>query len=251
MSLSEFIYFNFKKIARLSGYNLAISKNAKKAEGYESVLPTATYAPWLLDKEFKKTYRLIKEYSFIDKYRCFEFWQLVAESAKLKGALIEVGVWRGGSAALIAKRARMVGIKKTVYFCDTFTGVVKAGKLDSGYKGGEHADTSVKTVKKVIKKLKIKNTQILKGIFPEETGHSVAAEKFRFCHIDVDVYQSAKEALEWLWPRVVIGGIVVFDDYGFYGCNGVTRFVNEERKKDDRLIIHNLNGHAVIIKLKD
>ena len=43
----------------------------------------------------------------------------------------------------------------------------------------------------------------------------------RYCHIDVDVYQSARDVLEWVWGRLCIGAIVVYDDYGFDGCHGV------------------------------
>ena len=59
-----------------------------------------------------------------------------------------------------------------------------------------------------------------------ETGCLVEDRKFRFCHLDVDVYQSAAEAVEWIWSRLVTGGLIVFDDYGLKGCEGVTRFVN-------------------------
>jgi O-methyltransferase len=54
--------------------------------------------------------------------------------------------------------------------------------------------------------------------------------------------------VEWVWPRLVAGGMIVYDDYGFRGCEGVTQFVNEQRSKPDRLIFHNLNGHAIAIK---
>ena len=63
------------------------------------------------------------------------------------------------------------------------------------------------------------------------------------------MYQSAQDVLSWVWPRLSIGGIVVFDDYGFRGCDGIARLVNEERQKNDRVFIHNLNGHAVLIKI--
>jgi len=165
--------------------------------------------------------------------------------------LIEVGVWRGGTGALIAKQAKLNDIKGKVYLCDTFTGVVKAGEKDSSYKGGEHADTSKEKVEEVIKKLKLDNTKILVGIFPEETSKLVNDERFCFCHMDVDVYQSTKDIVEYLWPKLVVGGMVVFDDYGFQGTDGVTSFVNEERNKKDRLVIYNLNGHAILIKISD
>ncbi len=267
MTLKEHIYNNLKKIAEFSGYNLFVTKKNENenhkiiivpsetrapwllSESHEIIMPEATYAPWSIDKSFNETYEIIKGFTLIDKYRCYELWQLVSETAKLKGALLEVGVYRGGSGALIGKKAKLIGIKDKVYLCDTFTGVVKAGSKDSWYKGGEHKDTTKETVQEVIHKLKLDKTEILEGIFPDETGEMVTDTKFRFCHIDVDVYQSAKDIVDWLWPRLVTGGIIVFDDYGFGGCDGVTHFVNEERNKEDRLVIHNLNGHAIVVKL--
>jgi len=41
----------------------------------------------------------------------------------------------------------------------------------------------------------------------------------------------------------------VFDDYGFYSCSGVTRFVNAMIGQRDRLVIYNNNGHALVVKL--
>lgn len=251
MTLLNYIYKIIKKIVETAGLNLVITKKLKKSSNYEPVLPKATYAPWLSDCSFNGVYKIIKDYTLVDKYRCYELWQLVEETVTLDGALIEIGVWKGGSGSLIAKKAKLDGIKNKVYLCDTFTGVVKAGIKDSKYKGGEHTDTSKEIVKKVINELKLDNTKILVGIFPEETSKLVSDRIFRFCHIDVDVYQSAKDIVEWLWPKLVIGGIIVFDDYGFQGCDGVTCFVNEERNKKDRLVIHNLNGHAIFIKISN
>lgn len=105
----------------------------------------------------------------------------------MEGSLIEIGVWRGGTGCLIAKKAELCGITDPVFLCDTFYGVVKASPKDTHYVGKEHSDTSVETVNKLMKKLNVKNVNILQGIFPEETGSSIADRTFRFCHIDVDV----------------------------------------------------------------
>lgn len=43
-------------------------------------------------------------------------------------------------------------------------------------------------------------------------------------------------------------GAIVFDDYGFSGCEGVTRFVNEMRNDPRFLFFHNLNGRAVLVR---
>ena len=251
MTVKSFIYKIFKKFAKIAGFNLVLTKRTNKITNYTQVLPVATYAPWLSDSLFNETYKTIKDYTLVDIYRCYELWQLVEEVGKLNGALIEVGTWKGGSGALIAKKAKLSGIKDNVYLCDTFSGVVKACDKDLRYRGGEHADSSKEIVKEIIDKLKLDNANILVGIFPEETSKFICEKTFRFCHIDVDVYQSAKDIIKWLWPKLVIGGMVVFDDYGFKKCNGITCFVNEERNKKDRLVIHNLNGHAILIKISD
>ncbi|HEX7581007.1 MAG TPA: TylF/MycF/NovP-related O-methyltransferase [Thermoanaerobaculia bacterium] len=121
---------------------------------------------------------------------------------------------------------------------------------DSTYRGGEHADTSRTTVERLLSSRKLSNASILEGIFPEESAQSLDGATFRLYHIDVDVYRSARDAAEWLWPRLVVGGIVVYDNYGFPGCSGITQHVNEQASSPDRLVLHNLNGHAVVVKIR-
>jgi O-methyltransferase len=152
------------------------------------------------------------------------------------------GVWSPSEASWPESETRCIS-------ATTFKGVVKAGEFDTHYLGGEHADTSPEIVRELVQRLGLTNVQVLAGVFPEEAGRLVEERKFRFCHIDVDVYRSAADVVEWIWSRLVPGGLIVFDDYGFKGCEGVTRFVNEQRLKPDRFVFHNLNGHAVAIKL--
>lgn len=219
---------------------------AKK--GYEPILPKAAYAPWTVNRDFSETFNLVKSKSLTDIYRAYEIWELVAETSKLSGAMLEVGVYKGATGAIIAKSAKLSGISNNVYLADTFSGVVKAGAKDSFYKGGEFSDTSTREVEELMDYLHLKNYKILKGIFPDETSALITDSEFRFCHIDVDVYQSAKDILEWLWPKLVIGGVIVFDDYGFSASDGVAKLVNEFRGTQKCIVVHNLNGHAVIVK---
>jgi O-methyltransferase len=62
------------------------------------------------------------------------------------------------------------------------------------------------------------------------------------------VYDSARDGFLWVWDRLVRGGVVIFDDYGFHDCEGVTRFVNEVASRPDVAFVHNLNGHGVVFK---
>ena len=218
---------------------------------YQRAFPFATYAPWKIDPAFLSTYSVIQLNTLVDIYRCWELWTLVDQTAKRDGGILEVGVWRGGTGALMAKRVLSTGRNDPVYLCDTFEGVVKAGSKDSAYKGGEHSDTSQRIVEDLLRSLEITNVRILKGIFPDETAALIEpGARFRLVHIDVDVYQSAKDVMAWIWERIVPGGIVVYDDYGFQTCQGITKYVNEQIAEEDRVVLYNLNGHAIVIKTK-
>ena len=100
----------------------------------------------------------------------------------------------------------------------------------------------------MIDELKLSNVKILKGIFPDETGFKIQ-EKIRFCHIDVDVYKSAKDIVDFIWGSMERNGIIVFDDYGFKTCTGMSTLINELKYDKDKMVFENLNGHAVVIKL--
>jgi O-methyltransferase len=243
-----------RRVANRFGYEIARipkTKSSSLAQEYGMVRPAATYSPWNKDNLFQTMLVSIEGFTLVDKYRCFELWKLIEQIAKLKnGSIIEVGVWRGGTGALIAKQAKNCGIEESVFLCDTFTGVVKAGARDSVYKGGEHSDTSRQVVEELIfTRMNLDNVEILEGTFPDQTGLRVEGMQFRFCHIDVDVYQSAKDVVDWIWDKMVPGGIIVYDDYGFFGCDGITKYVEEQMKCKDRLVFHNLNGHAIVLKM--
>ena len=141
-----------------------------------------------------------------------------------------------------------------VFLADTFEGVANAGGEDPWYRGGEHADTSADIVRDLADRLGVDVT-LLEGMFPEDTGDDDRrTAHFRLVHIDVDVYESAKRTFEWAWPRLV-------------ARRGRRlrrlRLVRVRRRGDARQgavrcaarrtsrLLHNLNGHLVVIKLPD
>jgi O-methyltransferase len=213
---------------------------------HQQIIPFATYSPWENDEAFLKVYDAIKAFTLVDKYRCYELWDMARQVSPLQGDMIEVGVWKGGTGALIAQAAEL-NINTTVYLCDTFEGVVKAGEHDTNYKGGEHADTSKQVVTSLLASLNSGNTFILQGIFPDDFMAQMEEKIFKFCHIDVDTYGSALGVFDFVWPRTVVGGAVAFDDYGIWGCEGVTKMFNELNLPDG-FKVYNLNGHGLIIK---
>jgi O-methyltransferase len=210
----------------------------------------ATYSPWFTDTEFKKVYTAVSSpptATLVNDLRCYELWKLA--SRPIAGDVVEIGVWRGGTGCVMAKARQIAAPESSTFLCDTFTGVVGSTSRDPLYSDGEHADTSEEIVEGLLARLSITNAHILRGTFPRDTGPMIADRTFCLVHIDVDVYQSAKDCFEWCWPRVAVGGAVVFDDYGSERCVGVVRFVNEINFTAIKaVLIHNVNGHAVLIK---
>jgi O-methyltransferase len=210
----------------------------------------ASYSPWRNDAAFLEAHAKIRDRTLVDIYRCYEIWTQIGQLSAVPGAILEVGVWKGGTSALISLALKHFGISRQVYAADTFHGVVKAGRLDTRYRGGEHSDCSEADVRDFLAEMG-EQIEILTGIYPEDfIGHQAISTSLAFTHIDVDTHDSAKEIFESVWGRTSVGGTVIFDDYGFWGCEGVTRMVNELRIANARML-YNLNGHAILIKLAE
>jgi O-methyltransferase len=246
----------FGKDAEIKQYRKAMSLIKKNSgivfkqhttnNSHSLVLPNATYSPWLQDHEFLSIYQAVKDYTLVDAYRLYELYSLCGQVENIDGDILEVGVWRGGSGMLLASIAEKMN--KKVYLADTFAGVVKSSSKDATYNNKEHADTSEAIVQNLASKLNLHNVIVLKGVFPEQTSNKLDSIKLSFVHIDVDVYQSGLDVWNFIQPHLSKGSIIVFDDFGFITCSGVTQLVNELKSQTDYYFIHNLNGHAVFIK---
>ncbi len=166
----------------------------------------------------------------------------LAESARqLPGAAAEVGVYKGGSAHLIASTLP----DKKVYLFDTFTGMPFQGETDL-HQVGEFADTSLVSV--LLALTGLNNVVLLPGIFPDETGHVVALQSFCFVHLDADQYRSTADALRFFYPRLEPGGFIVFDDYGWRNCPGVKTAVDEFFAERNEKVISKAAHQAYISK---
>ncbi len=220
--------------------------------GYGVVEPVANYRPWDTDAAFSEVYDLVREHTMVDVYRLWTLWTLAGQVPM--GDLLEIGSWRGGSGTTIARAIgrRADGAPGQLYLADTFAGVVKAGERDTYYTGGEHANTSPEIVRELLRNAGVEGVELLVGIFPDDSGHAIDQKRLSLCHIDVDVYQSARDCFEWAWPRMVSGGVVVFDDYGFYGCEGVTTYVEEIAGTiadgAPIVVVPSLSGQAIVTK---
>src|SRR5438477_7982232 len=126
---------------------------------YRSVVRQQAYAPWVTDGDFTAVYSAVRANTLVSVERCYELWDLARNIASVPGDFMEVGVWRGGTGAILASALAHTKPSSTIYLCDTFRGVVKAGARDAVYRGGEHANTSSDLVAALLARLKLGNAQ--------------------------------------------------------------------------------------------
>jgi O-methyltransferase len=136
------------------------------------------------------------------------------------GVFVEVGVYRGGSARVLYAVAEAQG--RQLYLFDTFTGHPAPSVYDDPrHPEGRYADCADPLALAV----ELPKAVIIRGRFPDMLPpyfNTVA-----FAHIDVDLYESTRDAILALAPVMVPSGILYLDDYGVPECPGATKAVDE------------------------
>ena len=140
--------------------------------------------------------------------------------SSVSGAVAEVGVYRGGSLAMLA----YLFPEKSVYGVDTFSGMPPVCE-DDVHEEGDFSDVNYEEVNEKLSSL-FQNVTLLKGFFPDDVIHRMPGE-YSFVHVDCDIYQSVKDCCEFFWPRLSSGGMMLFDDPGFLTCPGAAKAFNE------------------------
>jgi O-methyltransferase len=159
---------------------------------------------------------------------------------KVAGELAEVGVYRCGSARLIceAKGAR------ELHLFDTFAGLPSPGQNDAGvaFWTGQFA-ASLEAAQEYLKAFP--NVHFYKGLFPS-TAEPVRDKKFCFVHLDVDLYEATRAGLEFFYPRMTAGGVLMCHDYD---ASGVRLAIDEFFRDKPELVLQQPAGsHCVVVK---
>lgn len=141
----------------------------------------------------------------------YQIYSIVKSQKNLNGDIAEVGVFQGGSAKLICEAKG----NKELHLFDTFEGLPKVSKNDTHFgieywKTGEFSNTSLEKVKTYLSKYQ--NVKFYKGNFPDSSS-PVENKKFAFVHLDVDLYESTINCLQFFYPRMINGGIILTHDF--------------------------------------
>ncbi|MDB4945556.1 MAG: hypothetical protein JWP97_5090 [Labilithrix sp.] len=182
--------------------------------------------------------------TLVDEPRAHMLYQLARHAAGLEGQFAEIGVYRGGTASILADVADGAG--KKLHLFDTFAGMPETSVDQDLLAAGDFANTSLGEVKRFLSGST--SPVFHQGEFPGTAG-PVENERFSLVHIDADISASIKACCEFFYPRLVPGGVMVFDDYGFTSCPGAKITADAFFADKKEPLLHLVTSQAVAFKV--
>lgn len=173
-------------------------------------------------------------YTLLSTEKMYNLYEAVRYLAlrKVPGAIVECGVFLGGAMMLTAETLSRLGVTdKDIYLYDTFAGFV-----------GESTEHDINHVGRPIGHQKLQNFLELTRdnmemtsypkehyVFLEgdvrETVLEKSPDQISLLRLDTDTYETTLSELENLYPKLVKGGVLLLDDYGY--SKGVRKAVDD------------------------
>lgn len=176
----------------------------------------------------------------------FYYEKVYQRVANLNGSIVECGVGKGRSFLFFSYFAHQEGKGKHVWGFDSFEGFPEPTENDvspRNPKKGEWSGFSPTDMREILRGAGFsaewikEYIHLIKGFF-DKTLDSYTGGPIALLHIDSDLYESYKDPLEVLFPQVVAGGLVIFDEYNRPNWPGAKKAVDEYFKDTDYVIEH-------------
>lgn len=175
----------------------------------------------------------------------FNLWTLAWQVQPLSGAYAEAGVYDGGSARILCEAKGA----EHLHLFDTFEGMPETdAKADPHFAAGQFADTNRQKVADYL--TDFPNVHIHQGFFPASAAAVPADQRFKFVHLDLDIYRSTLDGLRYFYPRLVRKGVIISHDYGNITAPGVKKAFDEFLAETDEPLIELWDTQCVLIKTR-
>ena len=214
----------------------------------------------VISKEFFEIYEECHQYTMTSIEKMYSLYEAVNYiiARGIEGDFIECGVWKGGSAMLIAHVLNRLGVQdRKIYLYDTYEGMSPPTEEDvhilSGLSASEilerdyggnsslwcHAGISETKSNMESTSFPMSKIEFIKGRV-EDTIPETIPKNIALLRLDTDFYESTLHELEYLYPLLSPGGIVLFDDYGFW--EGQKKAVDQYFKTNNiRQLLHRID----------
>jgi O-methyltransferase len=245
-------------LTRLTGYRLVKAGRAQP--------PARRRRPqrhW--DDEARQIIRTVKPRTMTSGDKLFALilaTRYVADH-EIPGAVVECGVWRGGSMQAVAHALLARGAAdRDLHLFDTYAGMPAPTERDRR-RDGKLASELLRTRPKQAKVWALATLEDVRagmaetGYPPErihyhkgmveDTVPAEAPAQIALLRLDTDWYESTRHELEHLYGRLAPGGVLVLDDYGHW--EGARRAVDEFlAETGERLLLVPMSSGRIAVK---
>lgn len=167
--------------------------------------------------------------------RLHGLWQAVRNAAGVEGSMAELGSFRGGSAHfLMLATRRLHGSPRPTFVLDTFEGhpeheIGDGDRLagGGGQRAGKFSETSLEAVREYLRPFD--EADVRRCVVPDGLAGLPGDHRYALVHLDMDLHGPTLRALEYFWPRMPAGGVVVIDDFRSPSAPGIEQAFDEFR----------------------
>jgi O-methyltransferase len=214
---------------------------------------TVHSSEFLLEPRFAAAYKASKladpDSHWDQAWRTYVCCWAADQAKQLDGDFIECGVNTGISSRAVVEYVGFSNLNKTFWLLDTYCGLVEDLLTDNerASSAGSHHnyDDCYEQVKNTFGPFK--NVRIVRGIIPD-TLVEVLSDKIAYLSIDMNCVGPEIAAAEYFWDRIIPGGIVVLDDYGWAAHKEQKKAFDEFASRKRISILSMPTGQGLIVK---
>jgi O-methyltransferase len=254
------------KPARVAGLRRSGPSSAPaKAASSASSKPKAETFPKDYDDELVEIIRAVRPYTMTghDKLHALITATRYIARYKVPGDIVECGVWRGGSMHAVARTLDIAGDReRDLYLYDTFEGMTEPTAHDvrfDGQSASSQLATQDRHESKVWAYASLEDVQagfetvpypservhFIKGPV-EETVPGELPEQIAILRLDTDWYESTAHELTHMYDRLVPGGVLMLDDYGWWQGSKLATEEFLDRTGEQLLLIRMGSGRVAV-----
>lgn len=228
-------------------------KNPKNV--YNTIFSSDSLITWgknlsfLRDEDFLRSYNTVINYSDMVNekqkgliWRSYIFDYFANNCVNIEGDFLELGVYKGDSAHLLCDRIEFNKFGKNYYLYDLF--VWKDG--DDHISLTDLSDEKIYDF--VVSRFsKFDFVKIIRGKVPDSLEGTLP-EKVAFAHIDMNNADAEAAAFEAIYPRLSVGGAIIFDDYGWWQLSDQKIAIDKKMKAFGQRILELPTGQGLLLK---
>lgn len=179
------------------------------------------------DELYQLAYGRAKDLTLVNDRRLMNFFLIIRDGLQKLDSqnIIEFGSYKGGTAIFMATILSKLYSDAKVYALDSYQGMPETDSSIDMHGKGDFGDADANDLKTIAAGFGLDNLIVVEGFF--EDSFASLSDHYGLCHIDCDIIDGVRFAQESVWPFMVPGGYLVYDDANAPSCIGATQAMEE------------------------